>query len=1018
MLRRFGVLLVLAVIGSACRCGVISEPAVRGTPVLLVEQAGVPVVSDTLDFGPVRVGETATKTLFIANRGRGALVLERIEKVGFGSAVRLGRDLDEADPLFVLPVTRVEILSGETFSMPVSFNAERSGPEAVRLHLFFSNSSEPAPSVLTVSGRVNDAQCDPGSRLDFGGVAVGRRGERSVTVRNPTTTTVTATIGPFPVGSAFSLTGPTRDFTLAPMSERSIPVGFAPASVGLFRDVVPVRASSDCAPVLLQLDGSGVLFTLTWAPRAIDVGFVQPATSVPAEVELRNDSFSPVALTSLRVDSISGTSRFELSQTGALVVPGATRDALGGLVPGTAVVRLTFIAAGLGPTLATLNASTDVPGQPSLAIPLAGFSGGPELSVASRLDFGRVSLFGAAARSLVLRNVGTNSVPPSPSGNLRLGAPAWEVLPANTASQPGELCVGEWSSTGCTEALPPGPDGLAPGVAFSLPIQVVPADALVGADGTKAWDLVLHSNDPRRPRVTVRIVARPLQLGPCSYTTSSLSFGHISAPLPTERMFRVCNAGVSPADTCLISSLDVGAGPFSLRDGPVFDRLLAPQECLTTVVRAEQPGPVPLTPLVSTGRLDLRISDPLNPRAAVPLSATQSIGCLVVDPTPMDFGVVPLGCRSVDRTVRLFNMCSSPITLTSGALVDDGQQAFEVVTPLATTPLTLVRAGSPVTLQLRFRPQTEGEALGAFRLVVSELGHVVDHLVVLRGQGAASARVKESLPFGPPAAADVLLLVDSSCSFEPQRAEIVTHFDALRLAAPGDHHLAVTGSAPPSTSCPLCLDGMLSGTDAGVRVITASTANAQAVLSEWFTLDTGALEGLDNNVVHAFTAPKVFDPSRNAGLLRRDATLGVIVMTNGAQIWPAQTAWEVALLQGIKGANRPGALSVSLIGQPYGASCAPGPLSDPMVSALGGMQVNFCTTTWRRALEEVGRVAFGHRDRVWLAGAPAVAPALSVTSGGQPVIGWQYDVVANAVLLPAGVASGTVEVAYDSSCIP
>ena len=60
------------------------------------------------------------------------------------------------------------------------------------------------------------------------------------------------------------------------------------------------------------------------------------------------------------------------------------------------------------------------------------------------------------------------------------------------------------------------------------------AHASVGADGTKAWDLVLHSNDPRRPRVTVRIVARPLQLGPCTYSASSLSFGHISAPLPTE----------------------------------------------------------------------------------------------------------------------------------------------------------------------------------------------------------------------------------------------------------------------------------------------------------------------------------------------------------------------------------------------------------------------------------------------------------------------------------------------------
>jgi len=66
------------------------------------------------------------------------------------------------------------------------------------------------------------------------------------------------------------------------------------------------------------------------------------------------------------------------------------------------------------------------------------------------------------------------------------------------------------------------------------------------------------------------------------------------------------------------------------------------------------------------------------------------------------------------------------------------------------------------------------------------------------------------------------------------------------------------------------------------------------VLTEWFTLDTGATEQFATNVVHTFTAPKIFDPRANGGLLRRDATLAVIVMTDGPQVWPEPVAMERA----------------------------------------------------------------------------------------------------------------------------
>ena len=1013
----FLVLLSLA----SCQCQ--TQSLSRGTPKLLIEHQGARITAPGFDFGAVRLATPASSTLFIENIGQGPLQLERIERVGVGSGVQLGDEVVDA-PVFVVPQTRALIPRGETVGLPITFLATAVGSERAQLRLWFSSSTIEAPVPFELSGQVIDATCDVQQVRDFGGVAVGDFLELPLTLKNPTTSTATVTLGPLATSTAYDLRGAPSSISLAPMETRVVTIRFSPRSEGLFREVLAVKLSALCDTVNVKLDGLGVGETLTWGPPA-NFGFALPGRMKDHTVTVTNLSMLPVELSRVQ---LTGGRFFEMLRPGVttLTVPGARRDANGGLVAGTATIDLRFRPTVLGPQTSVLTATTSIARPAQLTMPVTGFGGGPSLNVTS-LDLGRVPFIAGAAplmSTLELRNHGHNTVPPDPAYNLQLSTP-WTIQPANPQSLIDELCVGAFMAGKCANAPPAGsPSSLAPNtMGLSLPVRLALQDANTDAMGLKAWDVTFTSNDPERPMVTIRITARPVQLPPCNFTlTPALNFGHVSEPLPKERALRLCNTGVAAGDRCLVSNATSRGPGFSVAD-PLRDVELGPQECRSIIVRAEQPGPVPASPSTLVGAVDVRLSSQQG-LATVPLAATQAVGCLVIDPSPMDFGTVALGCRSVDRSVQLFNQCNTPITITGGALVDDGRQAFSVVTPLPQGPLTLTRGGMPVSLQLRFRPQAEGDELGAFRVSVQQ-PEPLEHLVVLRGRGAPTTRVKETFATGLPSAADVLLVVDTSCSFAPGHGALVANFEWLRTGPMNqgvDVRIAATGSQSESPNCPRCVNGAFLSSDAGVRVITSSTPSPLIHVASWFQTQTNAQEELVANTVNAFTAPNVFDPTRSAGLLRRTAVLGVIAIAD-FEGFGTPAGWQLALLRNVKGANRPQDFTLSLIDQPNAGCPSPMmPPPDPTVVAFGGTRLSLCTSPWPIALQQAGLVAAGSRDRVWLTGTPSTTPNLVVSQAGAPLANttFQFDVATNTVVLPQMLTGtrGTVDVAYDTLCLP
>ncbi len=1018
----------------ACQCPR-EVPPERGTPRLVRDVDGVRAPIDEVDFGALQRGDVVEVLALLENVGAGRLVFERAESVG-GSEV-LVNGVGSVGAPFSVTISEGALEPGATTPVSVVFRGSANARETGVVHLFFSNSTIEVPLVLTLKA-LPRSSCERAffAGLDFGGVEVGDDVRLTLDVANPTPRSLEVALTDFPVGSAFRVENDLTRLSVAPGEVGTFVVHFNPLSEGLFLDEVTLVDA--CGPTRAKLLGTGMRGALRASPSPLDFGFSPLSTTKDGRLTLQNFGARPVT-----VRQLLAASPFSVVNPAAmLAVPGASRDPrTSQLEPGTLDVPLRFTPSSLGRVMGQLTMATSLRAQPTLAVPLAGTGGAPVIDVPAVLDLGRVAFApfqqGVAWALLPVKNLGSQP--------LEFPAMPTTVTAANPESREADLCVGEFAAQRCQPAVL---RALQPGETFDLPITVAPSSLVVGVDGSQSWDVELTSNDPRRPRVTTRVRVLPRNLPPCLATASGpLDFGVVSEVLPKERAFRFCNAAPpSSMDQCLVSRVDVLPGArdtFSI-DAPVSDRLLGPGECLSVTVTARQAGPVPAQPTTVVGALRVVTSGSL-PMVDVPLRATQAVSCLVVDPTPLDFGPVTVGCQSVERTVRLFSRCGQPVVVSAMSVVDDGAAGvggpprFSLVTAPSVGTLpgcdqTLVGCrtqGAAVNVQLRYRPDRAGSDLGALRIVTTQGAAQLEHVLVVKGEGVLGARVTDQLPVGTPRQADVVLLIDGSPSFDLLRPIVGPQLQVLAdwaVDAGVDARLAATViSEVESNTCRQCGSGRFNRTDAGAPFVSTSATDFAARAPELLVVSSSdGREDFSTNVLDAFSAPRIF--GSNAGVLRAGASLGVLTVWDYGQLGPDGPALLPAL-SAVKGANRSDLLTVSVVTRgllgPAPDSCGQLPLPpDPLVTATSSAQANYCTAGMGPALASVAPAVFGRRDRVWLRGTPAPAGIASVVLGGAPLPAtlWRYDAATNTVVLedtavPRAPGS-TLDVTYELACLP
>ncbi|MDP3500516.1 MAG: hypothetical protein Q8S33_09290 [Myxococcales bacterium] len=793
-----------------------------------------------------------------------------------------------------------------------------------------------------------------------------------------------------------------------------------------------------------------------------------------------------------------------------LTIPAASRNAATNtIVPGTAKVTLSFRPVLLGARQGTFNGSTDARNQPSFTIPLRGIGGGPDIDIqpANTLNFGRIAYFAgntsSATRRVTLRNVGTRPTPPDPRANLKLGVmgagrPYWTVTAKNAESSLSEICVGRFDTmtNACTDDLPAtGPGSYNPAVGIEasgaaatldIPIRIAPANTTVGASGNKEWEVTFFSNDPDEPEVRLTVTARPVTLPPCNYTVTplSLNFGVVTPPSTKDLTFQVCNVAPATAtgDICLVTNLDLGTGSdamFSLPAGALQERELAPQECMTVQTRAWPQGALPNTPTVVNGSVTFSISDPTPGRSqpVVQLTATLAPSCLVISPGTLDFGTVQQACNSPDRSFTVYNACPQPVRWVGASLIAAGDtamagtmnctgstacQEFNVVNQPATAALPtcmvggsagpcLNQGGSPLSFQLKYRPLNIGTDSGAYRIQVVQGGQQVDYVVTLTGRGDTMGFNTDTFRQDSRPKADILLVVDTSCSMSDEQQALAANFNSFiqyAITSQVDFQIGLTtsyytasfsgGVAPEAGDLCRTDSTVTSGNQCaggtGPKIITPSTMNLQTTFAQLVNKGTSGSgsESCVEPAVRALTAPKITDPAVNGGFLRPDAVLAVVCVTDESEQADLPVSLYVNQMLNIKGAQRANLFSYNVIG-PFtavGPGCADdqGGKHAALVTQTNGIREEICTPNWATALENIGKGAFGFRTTFFLNGTPAAGNMVDVAIDGQALPPtdargarvWRYDSAINAVVfepLYVPEPGKTLSISYRVACL-
>jgi hypothetical protein len=1012
------------------------------------------------DFQGIAMGSSRPLDVTVKNLGKGTLQLVSLELASGDGQV------------FSIPFQPGPLGPSQAATWSSTFTAPATDDMQKAYDAHFKLTAENTPdgmntADLELKGIAVKAECAVPDTLDFGGVAVGATEKRSVHFQNLTSLDEQGSLGAitsangddaaFHYGPGW-LAGP---LLLPSGAMKDVSFTFSPTQTQTYSALVQLQAAQHCASMPVKLVGMGV--TQAVDCTSTDFGFLPPGLTATQTATLTNWSLEDVTLTGLSSSTMDFT-----PGVSTLVVPAAQRVSQSGggtmLQPGTVTLALTFKPHTIGQLDAAVSGTSSLAAQPTVSCPVTGKGGGPDIRVVPSpvLDMGAVPFFATApqpffvTRKLTIQNLGLAPQPPDVRANLKLGVNGvgpmyFRVTPKNVDTLGSELCVGVYDpmnpnpAARCSNAPPPSYDpqlgiqAVGTSAYLDVPVRVTPS----AANKAMEWDVEVFSNDPDQPVVTVTVRAHSEVLPPCNFqlAPTNLQFGLVTPPASRDLSFTLRNLGQNAGETCLITHLDLapGADPtFSLPDGEVDQRTLNPGESLNINVRATASGLATSTLRNVLGAVRFGISSPNFPQNDVQLSAFIALACLTIAPSDVDFGTVKRGCASDRHVISVYNTCLSAVTINSWRMSAPAGQPAGGPDCMGTSPCpeflldgtpgftmggTIPPGASmPSTFALKYLPIDLGHDTGAFTLSITQNGSQVDQLVTLAGTGDLAGINTDTFSQDARPKADILWVIDSSCSMRDKQTYLSENFAATisyaNSAVPGgiDFQMGVIDSDANTAT-----GGKLHGDALNPKVLRFNTPNVDQLFRAKVQVGTAGsgTEHFADLAVRALTAPLV--NTDNSGFLRPDAILAVIAVTDAGDQSQLPTSVLIGLLQNIKGASKPSLFSYNVIG-PFTPSPPPGceyddytdtTMHEQLIAAFNGQKGQICATQgtpqqeWAQTLTAIGRTAFGYRDRFFLSAQPDTTqvPVFTVKldsinvpetdpTGG---IVWSYDAPSNSV---------------------
>ncbi len=297
------------------------------------------------------------------------------------------------------------------------------------------------------------------------------------------------------------------------------------------------------------------------------------------------------------------------------------------------------------------------------------------LEVPSRaMDFGNVELGNVELRELHVRN---------PS---QVETPVRVDLDGMDADQFGS------SEAGSVFVLAPGEERV-------LPLAFTP-DRLGSAQALARVAVVCPTCEP-----TVVTLAGTGIAGRLEVTPLRVDFGRVPIGATVEERITVRNLGTEPMAYGGVRLLDNAGGAYRVVGAPSLSgNMLAPGAMFEVRVAFAPTvnGPAPATRV----ELDVKPLDSTRPGPKVALSGEGGASCVVLQPEPLDFGVVAEG-MSATRDVQIHNRCRTEVLVSELKLQTKKGGYFLLAQPPASTPIPV---GQSLTVPITYMPRASSGA--------------------------------------------------------------------------------------------------------------------------------------------------------------------------------------------------------------------------------------------------------------------------------------------------------------------
>lgn len=853
-------------------------------------------------------------------------------------------------------------------------------------------------ATLTLEGRgVGPTVTVSPSVLRFVDVPAGGRAALTLTVTNgPTAVELAFELGvnvercANASGAPFCLMPSSRPFddidrvALAPNEVATFEVRYFPVAAGVqSRATLSVRTCAGCPAIPVTIEGVAAPADFVCGPSSLTFGPASRGSCSGAQIVTCTNSTAE-ARQILRVAS-SNPDFVVRGLSLPQAVPAGLAQAL----------EVDFCPSRPGEHTGTIDIETDDARR--FRVDLVGGRRDPDIDVQpAMLELPPTALIAPSQRSITIRNVG--DAPLDVTGaDLGLGA-----------SSPFSVQL-------AGRSIPPGD-------AIEVVIEFQPR--VVGP----AFDLLrITSDDPDEAQVTVGLRGEGVDVPPCSYRVApaALDFGAVERGRFVRRAIEVRNVGMGD---CLLTGVQQRSGaPEIVLLGGDRGARIAPgaAEVIEVEFAPERLG-------THARSLVLGLSDPRAPFVQVPITGEGTDATLLVAPREMELGHAPTGCGLRAQELRL-HAGASPLVVSSVG-IDDSDGTFSVEFPPA-LPLTLAPFTS-TRMDVRFHGGVASQRAGTVRIVGSQGNAATTWYAGLRASTGPAQRVTDSFEQAAAPVADVLVILDNSCSMGEELMGFRQNLAAFLRAATdfgADYRVAIT-TTDPDAEAGRFLPNFV---DPSTRVVTAATAPAPAaqLASNMSSTLATTGSGLESGLVaalQALSSPLSFE--HNGGFLRREASLSVIVLSDEDDSSPGTAQLYVDLLRSIKGAHHPRgpAAMLAVVGDALqgcdgvGGAAAAGNRYIDLVRATSGTFQSICTGDWQRVMSDLGSRAFGPRQVFELKMQPIVAsiqvrvdgmPVPEVGAGGQVL--WRYDFSSNSVMfspLQVPGAGAQIDLSYQPEC--